>query len=89
MFVQDDRVVPPDAELEALNGGNDAGDVVGLAHGAEDQREDRVLRIDGDQPVIAALVRVHHEFREVRQHASAIPPPPAAMVNLASDCRSG
>ena len=78
MFVQDNRVVPPDAELETLNGGNDAGDLVGLAQDAENQRENRVLRIDGDKPVIAALVGVNHEIREIRQHA------PAKLLSLAA-----
>ena len=73
MFVQDNRVVPPDAKLETLNGGNDASDIVSLAHGTENQREDRVLRIDGDKAVIAALIRVDHEFREIRQHVPRCP----------------
>ena len=71
--MQDDRVVAPDVELETLNGGYDAGDVVGLAHGAEDRREDRILRIDGDQPVIATLVRVHREFRKIRHRVPRYP----------------
>ena len=89
MFVQDDRIVPPDAKLETLNGGNDVGDVVGLAQGAEDKRKNRVLWIDGDEPVIATLVRVDHEFREIRQYAPAIPSSLTTITNLTSDCRSG
>lgn len=57
MVVQDHRVETPDAELETLNGGADAGDIVGLAHSAEDQSEDRVLRVDGDKTVIATRLR--------------------------------
>jgi len=69
MFVQDNCVMTSDAELETLNGGNDAIDIVGLAEGTQDQGKDRVLRIDGDKTVITTLVRVNHEFREIRQHA--------------------
>ena len=60
MFVEDNRVVPPHVELETLNGGTDAGNIIGLAHGAEHEGEDGVLRVDGDN-IIGLAHGAEHE----------------------------
>ena len=46
MFVEHDGIVTPNAELETLNSGNYGVDIVGLANDAENQGEDRKLRVN-------------------------------------------
>jgi hypothetical protein len=54
--VQDLLVVTPEMELDSLECGGNACDVVLLRDQAESQYENRISRIDSGQAVVAALV---------------------------------
>ena len=66
MFVKHDGIVPPDIEFEGLHRRDDLRHVIRLADHAEREREHGILRVDIDHPVIAALVRIYDEVREIR-----------------------
>ena len=85
MYVEDNRVVPPHGELETLNGGTDAGNIIGLAHGAEHEGEDGVLRVDGDKSVIATFIGVNDKVGEIGQPAPTIAISLSLIANATSD----
>lgn len=88
MLMQHDSVVPPDAELEMLKGRNDGGGVVRLAHDTENQREDRILRVDGDKPMVAAFVSENNKVRKLGQYVPTIARLFAMCANPTSNCRA-
>ena len=72
MFVQHDGVVTPHVELEALNGRHYAVGIVGLAKDAKDQGENRKLRINGSEPVVAAFVSINDKVRKFDQPVQSV-----------------
>ena len=62
----------PKIELETLNGGNNGVDVFRFLNYAESQREDRIFRVNTNEPMVAAFISINDVVGKFRQNC--LPP---------------